>query len=136
GRRMGRRPMRGQYPVEAEGAASIREVLMPEAPKAEAMLVAHHRFRRVGESTARPGPAMTELAVLASGPWEARIEAAAGSEELGRHDEIVRREEGALSMRGVPAGEVIDKELGRRRVRIVRQRVQGAPSNGSQWQNA
>src|SRR5215813_14370722 len=121
--------MRGQYPVEVEGAASIRHVLTPEAPKAEAMLVAHHRFRRVGESAARPGPAMTELAVLASGPWEARIEAAPGSEELGRHRQIVRREEGVLPMRGVPAGEVVDEELGRRRVRILWQRVHGAPSD-------
>src|SRR5262245_3920116 len=123
--------MRGQYPVEVEGAASIREVLTPEAPKAEAMLVAHQRFRRVGESTARPGPAMAELAVLASGLQETHIEAAPGSEELGRHHQIARREEGALSVRGVPAGEVIDEELGRRRVRILRQRVHGTPSDGT-----
>src|SRR5262245_23172471 len=123
--------MRGQYPVEVEGAASIREVLAPEARKAEAMLVAHHRIRRVGESAARPGPAMTELTVLAGGKREARIEAAPSSEELGRHDQIVRREEGALSMRGVPARDVIDEELRRRRVRIVRQRVHGAPSDGT-----
>src|SRR5215471_10425178 len=127
----GRQPVRGQHPVEAEGAASIREVLTPEAPEAEMMLVVHHRFRRVGESAARPGPAMTELAVLASGAWEACIEAAPGSEELGRHRQIVRREEGVLAVRGVPAGEVVDEELGRRRVRILGQRVHGAPSDGT-----
>src|SRR5262249_14891133 len=128
----GRPPMRGagQRPMEAEGAASIGEVLAPEASEPEGVLVTHHRIWSIGESAPRPAPAMAELAILAGRPREARIEASPRAEKLGGHRQIVGRKEDPSAVGGGPSGEVVDEEMGGRRVWITRQRVQRAAADG------